>query len=102
MQKFFPINFLAKHSAKPSALQVFISYIFHTHFQSNIFSAGNFVAVGTMEPEIQVWDLDLIDTIEPAYVLGQKKKKKKKKKVLCVVTCHAFFPSLPPSNFMND
>ena len=32
-----------------------------------------------MEPEIQIWDLDVVNTIEPAYVLtGQRKKKKKK------------------------
>ena len=42
------------------------------------FILGNYVAVGTMEPEIQIWDLDIIDTIEPAFMLGVKKKKRRK------------------------
>ncbi|KAI3855342.1 hypothetical protein MKW92_001806 [Papaver armeniacum] len=43
---------------------------------------GNFVAVGTMEPAIEIWDLDLIDELQPCLVLGgvAKKKKKGKKK----------------------
>lgn len=41
--------------------------------------SGNYVALGTMENDIQIWDLDIVNTIEPAYILaGQKKKKKKK------------------------
>lgn len=53
---------------------------------------GNFVAVGTMEPDIEVWDLDVVDCMYPNAILGQRgederqdssqstKKKKKSKK----------------------
>ena len=58
---------------------------------------GSFVAVGTMDPDIEIWDLDTIDLMYPNAILGQggldgatgatagggaeeKPKKKKKKK----------------------
>ncbi|EGG09780.1 uncharacterized protein MELLADRAFT_34179 [Melampsora larici-populina 98AG31] len=47
---------------------------------------GNFVAVGTMDPEIEIWSLDVIDGLYPDAILGatnrqkQASKKKKKKK----------------------
>lgn len=59
---------------------------------------GNFVAIGTMNPEIEIWDLDVVDSMYPNAILGQepeeqpgtdqngesssksKKKSKKKKK----------------------
>ena len=32
-------------------------------------SPGNLVAMGTMQQDIEIWDLDIVDGIEPAYVL---------------------------------
>ncbi len=32
-------------------------------------SPGNLVAMGSMQPDIEIWDVDVIDSIEPAYVL---------------------------------
>lgn len=39
---------------------------------------ANLCAMGSMSPIIEVWDLDLIDCLEPAYKLGRKPNKKKK------------------------
>ncbi|CAI9107834.1 OLC1v1007304C1 [Oldenlandia corymbosa var. corymbosa] len=41
---------------------------------------GNFIAVGSMEPTIEIWDLDIMDEVQPSAVLGGIIEKKKKKK----------------------
>ncbi|KAK3937126.1 WD40-repeat-containing domain protein [Diplogelasinospora grovesii] len=49
-------------------------------------SVANFVAIGTFDPDIEIWDLDTVDCMYPNAILGQggnaadEKKKKKKKK----------------------
>lgn len=49
-------------------------------------ATANFVAIGTMDPDIELWDLDTVDCMYPNAILGQggnqedEKKKKKKKK----------------------
>ncbi|RPB27193.1 WD40 repeat-like protein [Terfezia boudieri ATCC MYA-4762] len=53
-------------------------------------SRGNFCAIGTMDPDIEIWDLDVVDCMFPNAILGAggadtttdtpKKKKKKEKK----------------------
>lgn len=50
---------------------------------------GSYVAIGSMEPIIDVWDLDLINSMIPSFRLGQKKKRGKehighKDAVLCL------------------
>ncbi|KAI9681012.1 MAG: hypothetical protein M1829_001092 [Trizodia sp. TS-e1964] len=49
-------------------------------------SRGNFAAIGTMDPDIEIWDLDVVDCMYPNAILGQggedgsKRKKKKKRR----------------------
>lgn len=42
-------------------------------------TCGNFAAVGTFDPCIEIWDMDIIDPIEPVAQLGELPKKKKRK-----------------------
>ncbi|XP_012288253.1 periodic tryptophan protein 1 homolog [Orussus abietinus] len=48
------------------------------NFEPGDTKPGNLCAIGSMSPIIDVWDLDLIDCLEPAFKLGRKANKKKK------------------------
>ncbi|EPZ36510.1 hypothetical protein O9G_006015, partial [Rozella allomycis CSF55] len=41
---------------------------------------GNMAAVGTLDPEIEIWNLDVLDVMFPQAILGESKKSKKSKK----------------------
>ena len=43
-------------------------------------TSGNYVAVGTFEPDIEIWDLDTIDVMFPETILGHTDKSKKRSK----------------------
>ena len=45
------------------------------------------MAVGSMERYIDIWDLDLVDTLQPVVSLGKKKKKKSKKIMKINIWC---------------
>ena len=32
---------------------------------------GNFLILGTFLPEIEIWNLDILNTLEPAVILGE-------------------------------
>lgn len=40
---------------------------------------GNYIAVGTFSPAIEIWNLDVLDPLEPSAVLGGEKPKSSKK-----------------------
>ncbi|KAI9203673.1 WD40-repeat-containing domain protein [Polychytrium aggregatum] len=53
---------------------------FHIGRNKDREGAGNYVAVGTFDPEIEIWNLDVVDTMYPEIILGSQKHQDKKAK----------------------
>ncbi|CAO3699043.1 unnamed protein product [Rhizopus stolonifer] len=54
---------------------------FHTsEGKINPETAGNYAAVGTFDPDIEIWDLDTMDVTYPETILGYTDKSKKRSK----------------------
>jgi periodic tryptophan protein 1 len=54
--------------------------------------SGNYIAVGTFDPEIEIWDLDTIDSMYPDAILGKQEGRQKKKNFVqtMVPSCRVF------------
>ncbi|QIW95854.1 hypothetical protein AMS68_001372 [Peltaster fructicola] len=81
-------NLYVHHDVMLPAIPLCVEWVSARPNQAD--QAGNFAAVGTMEPDIELWDLDVVDSMYPTVVLGQNtqelptsvddlKKKKKRK-----------------------
>lgn len=75
------------------------------HIAADAESKGSLAAVGTFDPDIEIWDLDSIDRLYPNAILGQgeadakaaagsdkkKKKRKRSKKPMTIIMSTLYF-----------
>ncbi|KAJ3111933.1 hypothetical protein HDU96_005138 [Phlyctochytrium bullatum] len=83
-------NLFVHHDIMLPSFPLCIEWLnFHVGRKAGSDGTGNYVAVGTFDPEIEIWDLDVVDAPypevilgggPPAEALGKGKKKKKAKK----------------------
>ncbi|KXT05035.1 hypothetical protein AC578_10282 [Pseudocercospora eumusae] len=84
-------NLYVHHDVMLPAVPLCVEWVGTRVGQADAAEGGNFAAVGTMDPDIELWDLDIVDCMYPNAVLGQNsqpqapepiatKKKKKSKK----------------------
>ncbi|KAI8850470.1 WD40-repeat-containing domain protein [Chytridium lagenaria] len=83
-------NLFVHHDIMLPSFPLCIEWLdFHVGRKAGTEGTGNYVAVGTFDPEIEIWDLDLVDAPYPEVILGggppgealgKGKKKRKAKK----------------------
>lgn len=77
-------NLFVHHEIQLSAFPLCVEWlrVDPSSFDSSVQRPGNFAIVGTFLPEIEIWNLDVLNVIEPAFTLGgeivQNSKKVKK------------------------
>jgi len=64
--------------AGQSSVPLFFSVVYPNLTPSSS-SLGNFAAVGTFQPEIEVWNVDVVDALYPHFVIGEQPIEEKKK-----------------------
>ncbi|KAI7902100.1 WD40-repeat-containing domain protein [Cokeromyces recurvatus] len=78
-------NLYVHHDIMLPAFPLCLEWLdFHTNpnklNNQNNNTAGNYVAIGTFDPNIEIWDLDTIDVMFPETILGYTDKTKKRSK----------------------
>lgn len=94
-------NLYVHHDIMLPAFPLCVEWVNYKPNQANVeegnMNIGNFAAVGTFDPQIEIWNLDCIDKAFPDLILGEpeqnsfsviKKNKKKKKKTGTHITTH--------------
>ncbi|KAJ3096689.1 hypothetical protein HDU97_005650 [Phlyctochytrium planicorne] len=83
-------NLFVHHDIMLPSFPLCIEWLdFHVGKKKGTEGTGNYVAIGTFDPEIEIWDLDVVDSAYPEVILGggppgealgKGKKKRKAKK----------------------
>ncbi|KAG9051523.1 hypothetical protein FS837_004033 [Tulasnella sp. UAMH 9824] len=69
-------NLYAHHDILLPSFPVCLEWLDYPPFSSTTDSkTGNYVAVGTLDPDIEIWSLDVIESIFPDALLGDPKNK---------------------------
>ncbi|OZJ05953.1 hypothetical protein BZG36_01169 [Bifiguratus adelaidae] len=82
-------NLYTHHDVMLPAFPLCLEWLdFRLGRKAGLEGTGNYVAIGTFEPDIEIWDIDTVDNMYPDAILGQSnsketsaKKKKRSKKV---------------------
>jgi periodic tryptophan protein 1 len=63
-------NMYVHHDLMLSSFPLSVAWLDCVPDVSRSHQPGNLVAIGTFNPEIEIWDLDTLDAVEPAGLLG--------------------------------